>query len=380
MTSNSKMLETIKRINSAIPSNAEKVKLFSEGSDADVKHVLSTGSLGLDFICCAINEEEAGLPFGRVFEFFGPEGVGKTTMAIHLAAEVQKIGGIVLYMDNETSLNKEYVVNVAEHLGASINEFIICEESIVELCFPVIEATINAIFETYFVCSECGKVLKKRMNLKECNECGGELVRKIADENQYLLVIVDSVGGLITEAEESGKYDAHYYASLAKRIKLGLKKLNRVVKGKNIIVLFINHVIADPSVMFGDKETTPGGKFIKYQSSIRVKIGERSKVKKGDKVVGKTVEFYTLKNKVHDPFLRSRINILFGKGFDAIEEIFRLAKQSNIITKKKNSFFYNSELLGVENKVIKAISNDKELRNEITAKTRRELFKCYRGS
>ncbi len=282
-------------------------KQFGKGSimkmsdDGVVQGVtsISSGSLGLD-IALGIG----GLPKGRVVEIYGPESSGKTTLALHVAAEAQKAGGTAAFVDAEHALDPVY----AEKLGVSIEDLLVSQPDTGEQALEITDM----------------------------------LVRSGAVD----LIIVDSVAALTPKAEIEGEMGDSHMGLQARLMSQALRKLTANIKRSNTMVIFINQIRMKIGVMFGSPETTTGGNALKFYSSVRLDIRRIGSIKKGDEVIGNETRVKVVKNKVAPPFKEVVFDILYGEGVSREGEIISLGVQHEIIEKTGAWYSYNGDRIG----------------------------------
>ena len=264
----------------------------------DVESV-STGSLGLD-IALGIG----GLPRGRVVEIYGPESSGKTTLALHVAAEIQKAGGTAAFVDAEHAMDPQY----AEKLGVKIEELLISQPDTGEQALEITDM----------------------------------LVRSGAVD----LVIIDSVAALTPKAEIEGEMGDSHMGLQARLMSQALRKLTGNIKRSNTLVIFINQIRMKIGVMFGNPETTTGGNALKFYASVRMDIRRIGSIKKGEEIIGNETRVKILKNKVAPPFKEVVFDILYGEGISREGEIVNLGVKHNIIEKTGAWYSYKDERIG----------------------------------
>ena len=282
-------------------------KQFGKGSimrmgDDTVDHdvtAVSTGSLGLD-LALGIG----GLPRGRVVEIYGPESSGKTTLALHVAAEIQKAGGTAAVVDAEHALDPKY----AEKLGVEISDLLVSQPDTGEQALEITDM----------------------------------LVRSGATD----LIIIDSVAALTPKAEIEGEMGDSHMGLQARLMSQALRKLTANIKRSNTLVIFINQIRMKIGVMFGNPETTTGGNALKFYSSVRMEIRRIGAIKKSDEVVGNETRVKVVKNKVAPPFKEAIFDILYGRGISREGEIINLGVQHGIIEKTGAWYGYNGERIG----------------------------------
>jgi len=260
---------------------------------------VSTGSLGLD-IALGIG----GLPRGRIIEVYGPESSGKTTLALHVVAEVQKKGGIAAYVDAEHALDPVY----AKKLGVDIDEMLISQPDTGEQALEITDTLVRS---------------------------GG-----------VDIVVVDSVAALTPKAELEGEMGDQLPGLQARLMSQALRKLTGSISKSNTIVLFINQIRMKIGIMFGNPETTTGGNALKFYSSVRLDIRRIGAIKDRDEVVGNQTRVKVVKNKVSPPFKQVEFDIMYGQGISKTGELLDLGVKANIVEKSGSWFSYDGERIG----------------------------------
>lgn len=266
---------------------------LGEASKVDV-NVIPTGSLGLD-IALGVG----GIPRGRIVEIFGPESSGKTTLALHIVGEAQKMGGICAYVDAEHAMDPEYT----KKLGVNINDLLISQPDNGEQALEIVESLVRT-----------GKID---------------------------VVVVDSVAALTPRDEIEGDMGATHVGKQARLMSQALRKLTAIVARSKTAVIFINQIRMQIGVMFGNPETTPGGKALKFYTSVRLDIRKIAQIKKGEEVVGSRTRVKVVKNKVAAPFKQTEFDIIYGEGISKEGEIMALGERFKIVEKSGNSYFYS---------------------------------------
>ena len=286
--------------------------------------VVSSGCLSLD-IALGIG----GYPKGRIIEIYGPESSGKTTFALQAIAAVQKEGGRAAFIDAEHALDPVY----AKRLGVNINELILSQPDTGEQALEICEA----------------------------------LVRSEA----VSIIVIDSVAALVPQAEIDGEMGDSHVGLQARLMSQALRKLSGTINKTNTIAIFINQLREKVGVMFGNPETTPGGRALKFYSTIRLDIRRNEQLKIGDKVIGNKTTVKVVKNKVAPPFKSAVVDIMYGEGISREGEIIDLGSEAGIIEKTGSWYSYNGEKLGQGKENVKLLLKEKkELCEEIEAKVR----------
>lgn len=310
---------------------ADMEKQFGKGAVmklGDNKHteidVISTGSLSLD-IALGIG----GYPKGRIIEIYGPESSGKTTFALHAIAEAQKKGGRVAFIDAEHSLDPKY----AAKLGVNIDELLLSQPDNGEQALEICEA----------------------------------LVRSGA----ISVIVIDSVAALVPQAEIEGEMGDSHVGLQARLMSQALRKLSGVISKTNTIAIFINQLREKVGVMFGNPETTPGGRALKFYASVRLEIRRGEQIKLGTDIIGNKTNIKVVKNKMAPPFKSCTVDVMYGEGVSMEGELVDLASEAKIIEKSGAWYSYNGEKLGQGKENVKELfKNNLELRNEIYEKVR----------
>lgn len=256
-------------------------------------NVIPTGSVGLD-IALGVG----GLPRGRIVEIFGPESSGKTTLALHVVAEAQKMGGICAYIDAEHAMDPDY----ASKLGVKINDLLISQP--------------------------------------DTGEQGLEIVESLVRSGKIDVVVIDSVAALTPRDEIEGDMGQSHVGKQARLMSQALRKLTALVARSKTIVIFINQIRMQIGVMFGNPETTPGGKALKFYTSVRLDIRRIASIKKGEEVVGSRTRVKVVKNKVASPFKQTEFDIIYGEGISLEGEILALGEKLGLIEKSGASYSY----------------------------------------
>lgn len=283
-----------------------------------------SGSLALD-IALGIG----GYPKGRIIEIYGPESSGKTTFALHAIAEVQKRGGRAAFIDAEHSLDPNY----AKNLGVNINELLLSQPDTGEQALEICEALVRS--------------------------------------NAISIIVIDSVAALVPKAEIDGEMGDSHVGLQARLMSQALRKLSGTINKTNTIAIFINQLREKVGVMFGNPETTTGGRALKFYSSIRLDVRRSEALKMGDGIVGNRTTIKVVKNKVAPPFKTATVDIMYGEGVSKEGELVDLGVQANIIDKSGAWFAYKGEKLGQGKENVKLLLKEKkELADEIEKQIR----------
>ena len=283
---------------------------------------ISTGSLTLD-LALGIG----GVPRGRIVEIYGPESSGKTTVALHVVAETQKLGGEAAYIDVENALDPVY----AKALGVDTDNLLVSQPSSGEQALEIAEA----------------------------------LIRSGAID----VVVVDSVAALVTQQEIDGDMGASHVGMQARLMSQALKKLSSVAAKSNCVLIFINQLREKIGISYGNPEVTSGGRALRFYASVRIEIRRAEQLKDGDDVYGNHVKCKVVKNKVAPPFKVAEFDILYGKGISKSGEVFDIAVELDLIHKSGSWFSYNGQRIaqGKEN-ARKYIESNDEIMNDLVAK------------
>lgn len=286
------------------------MKLGDNAAHMNVETV-PTGSLSLD-IALGIG----GLPKGRIIEIYGPESSGKTTVALHMVAEVQKRGGIAGFIDAEHALDPVY----AKNIGVDIDNLYISQPDNGEQALEITET----------------------------------MVRSGAVD----IVIVDSVAALVPKAEIEGDMGDSHVGLHARLMSQALRKLTAAISRSNCVVIFINQLREKVGVMFGNPETTTGGRALKFYASVRLDVRRTETLKQGGEMVGNHVKVKVVKNKVAPPFKQAEFDIMFGTGISREGEILDLASECNVVNKSGAWYSYNGERIGQGRENVKIFLKD----------------------
>ena len=295
---------------------------------------ISTGSLSLD-IALGVG----GIPKRRIIEIFGPESSGKTTLALHVIAEAQKNGGEAAFIDAEHALDPVY----AKHLGVDINNLLVSQPDTGEQALEITEA----------------------------------LVRSGAID----VIVVDSVAALVPKAEIDGDMGDAHVGLQARLMSQALRKLTGVVNKSNCTIIFINQLREKVGIMFGNPETTPGGRALKFYSSVRLDIRKVENIKVDGEVVGNRARVKVIKNKVAPPFREAEFDIVYGKGISKEGNILDLAVNLDIIEKSGSWFSYNGDRIGQGRENVKQyLIDNPAVTQEVEKKIRDNFNKAFEKS
>ena len=316
--------ETLKQIQKLFGKGA--VMRLGEREAVDVDAIPS-GSLLLDDALGV-----GGYPKGRIIEIFGPESSGKTTLALHAIAECQKMGGRAAFIDAEHAIDPIY----AKNLGVDINELILSQP--------------------------------------DNGEQALEIVEMLANSGSISLIIVDSVAALVPQAELDGEMGDSSVGLQARLMSKAMRKIAGILNKKECAVIFINQLREKVGVMYGNPETTSGGRALKFYASIRIDIRRTEAIKQGSEIIGNTCRVKIVKNKVAPPFKTVEFDIIFGKGICKLGTVIDTAVNFNIINKAGAWFSYNDEKLGQGRERVKEfLTEHKDVLAEIEGKVRAKL-------
>ena len=281
---------------------------------------ISSGSISLD-LALGIG----GYPRGRIIEIYGHESSGKTTIALHAIAEAQKLGGYVAFIDAEHALDPVY----AKELGVDTDELILSQPDTGEQALEITEA----------------------------------LIRSGAVD----MVVVDSVAALVPEAEISGEMGDSHVGLQARLMSQAMRKLSGVINKTNSTVIFINQIREKVGIMFGNPETTPGGRALKFYSSVRLEIRRGEQLKTGNDLIGNKVNIRVVKNKVAPPFKAVSLDLIYGKGISRSGDILDLAADANIVKKAGAWYSYGETRIGQgRDNAKKYLEDNQEIYDEVT--------------
>ncbi|MEK7530725.1 MAG: recombinase RecA [Patescibacteria group bacterium] len=261
---------------------------------------IPTGSIGLDWALGI-----GGVPRGRIIEIFGPESSGKTTLSLHIIAEAQKKGGICAFIDAEHALDPEY----AKRLGVKTEDLLVSQPDTGEQSLEITESLVRS-----------GKID---------------------------VIVIDSVAALTPKDEIEGEMGQSHVGKQARLMSQALRKLTAIVAKSKTIVIFINQIRMQIGVMFGNPETTPGGKALKFYTSVRMDIRRIAQIKKGEEVVGGRVRVKVVKNKVAAPFKQTEFDLMYNEGISREGELIALGEKYGLVQKAGSTYKYNNEKLAV---------------------------------
>lgn len=301
--------------------------LGDEGAQTDIEAV-STGSLSLD-IALGIG----GLPKGRVIEIYGPESSGKTTLTLHVIAEMQKLGGVAAFIDAEHALDPQY----AKRLGVNTDEMLISQPDTGEQALEITDMLIRS--------------------------------------GSVDIIVIDSVAALTPKAEIEGEMGASHMGLQARLMSQALRKLTANIKKTNTMVIFINQLRMKIGVMFGNPETTTGGNALKFYASVRLDIRRIGAIKKGDEIIGNETRVKVLKNKVAPPFKQAEFQILYNQGISRESEIIDLGVKHGFVEKAGTWYSVEGERIGQgKDKARNYLIEHTELSQSIEKKIREKLM------
>jgi len=290
------------------------IMMLGEARRVDVA-VIPTGSFSLD-IALGVG----GLPRGRIVEIFGPESSGKTTLALNVVAQAQKQGGKAAFIDAEHALDPEY----ASRLGVKINDLLISQPDNGEEALNILESLVRS--------------------------------------GMISVVVIDSVAALTPRAEIEGEMGAQFIGLQARMMSQALRKLTAIAAKSQTLIIFINQIRMQVGVFFGNPETTPGGKALKFYSSVRIDVRRTAQVKKGEDVVGSRVKAKVVKNKVAAPFRWAEFDIMYGEGISYEADVLNAGIKYGVVKKAGSSYSFENEKLGTGfDSVREKLKEDKKL-------------------
>ena len=298
---------------------------FGEASRMNVE-VVSSGCLSLDIALGAM-----GYPKGRVIEIFGPESSGKTTLAQHAIAEVQKAGGVAAFVDAEHALDPAY----ARKIGVDVDNLLISQPDYGEQALDIVETLIRS--------------------------------------NAVDIIVVDSVAALTPKAEIDGEMGDSHMGLQARLMSQALRKLTGIISKSNTILIFINQIRNKIGVFFGNPETTTGGNALKFYASVRLEIRRKAQIKQGDVIIGNQVRVKVVKNKVAPPFTECEFDIMYNQGISTQADVLNVGVNLGIIDKAGNTYTFGDTRLGVGKESAKTFLREnqnimKEIRKKVEEK------------
>ncbi len=315
-----------------------KGSIMKLGQNATLNiEAIPTGSLSLDLALGV-----GGVPRGRVIEIFGPESSGKTTLALHIVAEAQKMGGEAAYIDVEHALDPVYMQN----LGVNLDTLLVAQPDTGEQALEIAEA--------------------------------------LARSGAIDVIVIDSVAAMTTRAEIEGEMGDSHVGMQARLMSQGLRKLTSVLSKSNTVCIFINQLREKIGVMYGNPEVTPGGRALKFYASVRLDVRRIEALKNGTEVYGGRTRVRVVKNKVAPPFREAEFDMIYGKGISKNSEVLDLAVKLDIVQKSGAWFYYGDTRLGQgRDNVRKLLEQDKELCDKIEKQVRanaEKLLPSYKPS
>ncbi len=286
-----------------------------------------TGSIGLD---AALGV--GGLPRGRIIEIFGPESSGKTTLSLHVVAEAQKMGGICAFIDAEHAMDPEY----AKRLGVKIDELLISQPDTGEQALEIVDSLVRS----------------------------GKLD----------VIVIDSVAALTPKDEIEGDMGAFHVGKQARLMSQALRKLTAIVAKTKTVIIFINQIRMQIGVMFGNPETTPGGKALKFYTSVRLDIRRIAQIKKGEEVMGGRTRVKVVKNKVAAPFKQTEFDLMYNEGISREGELIALGEKFGLVQKSGSTYKFKDEKLAVGYDATRTyLRENKKVSDEILKEIRTKL-------
>ncbi|GAX04353.1 recombinase RecA [Secundilactobacillus pentosiphilus] len=309
-----------------IEKNFGKGSIMRMGDKADTQiSTISSGSLALDNALGV-----GGYPRGRIVEVYGPESSGKTTVALHAVAEVQKNGGTAAYIDAENALDPAY----ATHLGVNIDDLLLSQP--------------------------------------DTGEQGLEIADALVASGAVDMIVVDSVAALVPRAEIDGEMGDAHVGLQARLMSQALRKLSGSINKTKTIAIFINQIREKVGVMFGNPETTPGGRALKFYATIRLEVRRAEQIKEGTDIIGNRVRIKVVKNKVAPPFKRAEVDIMYGAGISQTGELVDMAVDKDIINKSGSWYSYGDDRIGQGRENAKAyLADHPDVMDEIRTKVRK---------
>jgi len=299
---------------------------FGEARQMDVE-VVSTGCLSLDMALGV-----GGVPRGRIIEIFGPEASGKTTLAQHIVAEVQKLGGVAAFVDAEHALDPDY----ARKIGIRVDDLLISQPDSGEQALDIVETLVRS--------------------------------------NAIDVIVIDSVAALTPRAEIEGEMGDHHVGLQARLMSQALRKLTAIVSKSKTVVIFINQIRHKIGIMFGNPEVTTGGNALKFYCSVRIEVRRAAQIKKGDQIIGNRVKAKVVKNKVAAPFQTTEFDIMYNQGISREGDLLDVGVARGVIGKNGNSYSYEEEKLGVGRENAKQYLREQP---KLTEKIRKEVWEGF---
>ncbi len=286
-----------------------------------------TGSISLD-LALGIG----GIPKGRIIEIYGPESSGKTTLAMHAVAEVQKRGGVAAFVDAEHAMDPEY----ASKIGVKLNELLISQPDTGEQALDIVETLVRS--------------------------------------NAVDVIVVDSVAALTPRAEIEGEMGDSHMGLQARLMSQALRKLTAIISKSRSTVIFINQIRMKIGVMFGNPETTTGGNALKFYASLRLEVRKAAQIKSGEKIIGSRVKVKVVKNKVAAPFKTAEFDIMYNEGISRAGDLLDTGVAYGVITKSGNSYTFEENKLGVGRENAKAfLKGNEEILSKVDAQVRQKF-------
>lgn len=321
---NEEVLKAIDDIQSKF--GEDSIMKMGEIAKVDVDSI-STGSIGIDNVLGI-----GGVPRGRIIEVYGPESSGKTTLSLHVVAEAQKKGGIAAFIDAEHAMDPVY----AKKIGVNTDELLISQPNSGEQALDIVDSLVRS-----------GKMD---------------------------VIVIDSVAALTPKDEIEGDMGDYHVGKQARLMSQALRKLTSIVAGSKTVVIFINQIRMKIGVMFGSPETTTGGNALKFYSSVRIDIRRIAQIKKGEEVVGGRHKVKIVKNKVAPPFKITEFDLIYNEGISQEGEIIALGEKYGIVEKKKATYYYGNEKMGVGyDKTRQWLKENKKFRSEILKKIQKGI-------
>ncbi|MFD1318718.1 recombinase RecA [Loigolactobacillus zhaoyuanensis] len=308
-----------------IEKNFGKGSIMRLGEKVDTQvSTISTGSLALDEALGV-----GGYPRGRIIEVYGPESSGKTTVALHAVAEVQKQGGTAAYIDAENAMDPKY----ASNLGVNIDDLLLSQP--------------------------------------DTGEQGLEIADALVSSGAIDIVVVDSVAALVPRAEIEGEIGDSHVGLQARLMSQALRKLSGSINKTKTIAIFINQIREKVGIMFGNPETTPGGRALKFYATVRLEVRRAEQIKEGTNIIGNRVKIKVVKNKVAPPFKIALVDIMYGQGISQTGELVDMAVEKDIVDKSGSWYSYNKDRIGQGRENAKNyLADHPDVMAEITQKVR----------